>query len=369
MAFAEYLSSWKSFDFDRFTATIDDAAVSRVLRKQTLTEQDFLTLLSEKADRFLEEIARKAAQRTRLHFGNAVMLFTPMYISNHCENVCPYCSFARHHDIVRGHLSLEEIAEEARRICSTGMRHILLLTGEAPAMVPVDHLEGVIRLLRNYFSSVAIEIYPLTGDDYRRLIDAGADSLTLYQETYDRQRYERLHRGGPKADYLFRLGAPERAAESGIRTVTVGALYGLSDWRSDAFYTALHARYLQQHYPAVDIALSFPRLRPQAGDFTPRHYITDRQFVRLLVASRLFLPAAGITMSTREAAPFRMSVLPLGVTKMSAGVSTSVGGHGGEGSTPQFEIADNRSVTTIRDDLLAAGFQPVMHDWNRSLTA
>ncbi|MBN1760897.1 MAG: radical SAM protein, partial [Chitinispirillaceae bacterium] len=251
MSFADHIISRQSIAVPVYCSGIEDRTIAKILSKSSLTEYDFLALLSDRADGFLEEIAQKAARRTRMHFGNTVTLFTPLYISNHCENVCPYCSFARHHDIVRSHLSLDEIAEEAQRISATGMRHILLLTGEAPSMVPVPYLEKVIRLLRDYFSSVAIEIYPLTTEEYRRLIDAGADALTLYQETYHRERYERLHRGGPKADYLFRLGAPERACESGIRSVTVGALYGLSDWRSDAFFAALHAHYLQQHYPEV----------------------------------------------------------------------------------------------------------------------
>ena len=369
MSFYDRVSEFRDFDIAGFCTKTDAHDVERALNRSSLSDKDFLILLSEQADRFLEPMAQTAAACTRRHFGNAVILFTPMYISNYCENVCPYCSFARQHGIIRSHLSRAEIEAEAKRISESGIRHLLLLTGEAPSMVPVSYLEKVITLLRGYFSSVTIEIYPLSAKDYARLITAGADGLTLYQETYVQPRYEQLHRGGPKADYRFRLDAPERACMNGMRTVTVGALYGLADWRTDAFMTALHAAYLQAKYPSVEIGVSFPRIRPQAGSFAPRHCITDRQFVRLLTALRLFLPTAGITLSTRESAAFRMAVLPIGVTRMSAGVSTSVGGHSGNESTPQFEIADSRDVATIKSDLLEAGFQPVTHDWNHVLTA
>ena len=209
----------------------------------------------------------------------------------------------------------------------------------------------------------------LSGAMSNRLVAAGADMLTLYQETYHRATYERLHKKGPKADYGFRIDAPEHGCKAGMRSVTVGALFGLHQWQNDAFFAALHADYLQKKYPSVEIGISFPRLRPQAGDFTSTHFINDRQFVKMLTALRIFLPSVSMTLSTRESQEFRNAVLPLGVTRMSAGVSTSVGGHSGHQSTPQFEIADNRDVPTICRDLLDAGFQPVMHDWNFALTS
>ena len=368
MSFSEMIDSYSSFDIDGFCTAVTPTAIDRIITEPTLSDLDFLALLSDTADERLEAMARKAAWLTRRHFGSAIVLFTPMYISNFCDNICPYCSFSLRRDIVRSHLSLPEIEREAIRISDNGIRQILVLTGESPLKAPVDYLEEAVRLLRNYFSSVAIEFYPLTKEGYFRLIAAGADMLTLYQETYNEPQYAHLHPSGPKADYRFRLDAPERACAAGIRAVTVGALYGLYDWRSDAFFAALHAAYLQKRYPAVEVALSFPRLRPLTGDFSSPYPITDRHFVRMLTAVRLFLPTVGITLSTREPAKFRMSVLPLGVTRMSAGVSTSVGGHGGGDSTAQFEIADTRNVPTVRADLLTAGFQPVMHDWSRSLT-
>ncbi|MBN1578876.1 MAG: 2-iminoacetate synthase ThiH [Chitinispirillaceae bacterium] len=368
MSFAEIIDSYCSFDIEGYCASVTPAAIDRIIDRSTLSERDFLALLSDAADERLEATAQKAAALTRLHFGSAIVLFTPMYISNYCDNICPYCSFAHHHDITRSHLSLPEIEQEAKRISAGGIRHILVLTGESPSKASVGYLEEAVRLLRNHFSSVAIEIYPLSQADYARLIAAGADMLTLYQETYDKPRYARLHPSGAKADYRFRLDAQERSCRAGMRAVTVGALYGLHDWRSDAFFAGLHAAYLQRRFPAVEIAASFPRLRPLAGDFSPSSPVGDRQFVRMMTALRCFLPTVGITISTRESAKFRMSLLPLGVTRISAGVSTSVGGHGSAGSTAQFEIADTRDVPSVKADLLAAGFQPVMHDWSRALT-
>ena len=368
MSFSEILDRYRNFDPVAYCAAVTTDTIDRILDKPFITTEEYCALLADAADNRLERMAQRAAQTTRKQFGSAIILFTPMYISNLCNNSCPYCSFAHHHDIVRTHLTLEEIETEAQRISENGIRHILVLTGEAPDKTSLDYLDTAVTILRKYFSSVAIEIYPLSEDGYRRLIAAGADMLTLYQETYHQETYERLHKNGPKADYRFRIDAPERGCRAGMRSVTVGALFGLYQWQSDAFYAALHADYLQKTYPSVETGISFPRLRPQAGNFTSTHFINDRQFVKMLTALRIFLPSVGITLSTRELPSFRNAVLPLGVTRMSAGVSTSVGGHSGYDSTPQFEIADNRDVPTICNDLLNAGFQPVMHDWNFALT-
>lgn len=369
MSFYETIEFYRTFDFNTFCQSVTENAVDAALSRDHLSDHDFLALLSDTADTRLEKMARRASELTRNHFGNAVVIFTPMYISNYCDNVCPYCSFANQHDISRKQLDLAEIEAEAQRISSSGIRHILLLTGESPRMVTREYLEGAIQLLRHYFSSVAIEIFPLTEEGYGGAITAGADALTLYQETYNEKRYLQLHSRGPKREYRFRLDAPERACRQGIRAVTVSALYGLYNWQSEAFFSALHAAYLQKKYPDVEVAVSFPRLCPLAGAFETPYMITDRQFVRMITAFRLFLPTVGITISTRESAAFRAAVLPMGVTKMSAGVSTEVGGHSGEGSTAQFEIADTRGVAAIKADLLAAGYQAVMHDWSSQLTA
>jgi 2-iminoacetate synthase len=347
------------------TKGITKERAASILTKDVLSIDDFYILLSEASSGLLEEMAQKARLVTRKHFGNSIFLFTPLYISNICENRCPYCSFARQHSIVRKHLSIDEIEHEVACIAESGIRHILVLTGESRKCASPEYLKSAIATINKNFSSISIEVYALTSDEYKSLVDTGVDGLTIYQETYNREIYETLHKGGPKADYDFRINAPERAAEIGIRSVALGALYGLSEWRTEAFMSGLHAYYLQRKFPSLEVSVSFPRLRPQAGEFSTDHIVADRQFVQMLAATRLFLPTVGITLSTRESEQFRNAVLPIGVTKISAGVSTAVGGHSGDSSTAQFEIADGRSVSQVKTDLLKLGFQPVMHDWNR----
>jgi len=365
MSYVDEVQRYDDFDFDNYCASITKEKVLSIINKPRLTEMDFCALLSDAAAGCLEEMAQRSLEETRKHFGNVIFIFTPFYISNHCQNVCPYCSFARQHHIARKHLNFDEIRVEAEKIAATGIRHILVLTGESSTTASLDYLEKAISIIKEYFSTVVIEIYPLDNHGYGTLVKAGADSMTIYQETYNRPLYEKLHKGGPKADYEFRVNAPERACQEGMRSVTVGALFGLYNWRSEAFFTACHAEYLQKKYPAVEVCASIPRMRPLAGEFNVEHPVNDRQFVQIMTALRIFMPSLGITVSTRESEAFRNSILPLGVTKMSAGVSTSVGAHTGTPSTSQFEIADPRSVDTMKADLIRMGFQPVMHDWNR----
>jgi 2-iminoacetate synthase len=364
MSFYSAVQQYKDFKFSEFCASITPDRIAAILSRDKLTERDYLALLCDAAVPFLEPMAQKAGALTRRHFGSAVVIFTPLYISNYCDNACPYCSFGRQQTIGRRHLSPQEIRAEAERISASGIRHVLMLTGEARGKASPAYCEEAVRILRGCFSSVAIEVYPLTEDEYHDLIACGADGLTIYQETYDEERYAALHPGGPKKDYGFRLEAPERACRQGMRTVTVGALFGLADPVRDAFFAGLHAAYLQRTFPDVEVSLSFPRLRPLVADFKQEFPVNDRRLVQMIAAARLFLPAAGITLSTREDADFRNAAVPLGVTRMSAGVSTAVGGRSSPDSTPQFEIADTRTVDQVKGDLARIGFQPVMHDWN-----
>jgi 2-iminoacetate synthase len=367
MSFSKILSHWRSFDFTGFLNRITPSDIERIIAGDHLDERDFLALLSNAADAFLEPLAQKAAALTRLHFGNSIVLFTPLYISNYCTNTCRYCAFAKQHRISRKHLDAAAIRTEAGTIAASGMRHILLLTGEAPGVATLDYIAEAVAICREHFSSIGIEIYPLPDDGYRRLIGEGVDSLTIYQEVYDERIYADLHGNGPKSDYRFRLDAPERACGHAIHAVTVGALLGLHAPITESFFTGLHARYLLSRYPGTEISVAHPRLRPFAAEFSECVDVSDRQFVKTLIATRLFLPSAGITISTRESREFRNNILPLGVTKMSAGVSTAVGGHALDASTAQFEIADTRSVDEMKEDLLKRGFQPVMQDWNACL--
>lgn len=339
--------------------------VLRALGKPVLSHEDFLALLSPAADQHLEPLAQRANQVTRQHFGSTIQLFTPIYLANHCSNHCVYCGFNTKNKIHRSQLSLDELRREAEAIAATGLKHVLLLTGEAPNKAGVDYLEACTRLLAPFFPSISIEVFPMDTEDYARLARAGVDGLTVFQETYDETLYAELHPAGPKRDYRYRLDAPERGCKAGLRVVNIGALLGLTDWRRDIFFTGLHADYLQRTYPGVDIAISLPRMRPHAGTYQPASIVSDRQMVQIMLALRLFLPRVSITISTREAPEFREHILPLGVTRMSAGVSTAVGGHSKTDteSVGQFDISDDRSVEEMCQVLVRHGYQPVFKDW------
>lgn len=367
MSFINNKDSYRNFDFTDFLNSVDKQKVESILSSDRLTELDFLALLSDAASQYLEPIAQMSHEYTRRYFGNVIILFTPMYISNFCDNNCKYCSFARNNQISRKQMTTEEIKKEAQRISDTGMRHILVLTGESRSHATIDYLQKSILTIREHFPSIGIEIYPLTEVEYNELINLGVDSLTIYQEVYNEHIYHKLHIYGPKDDYEFRLEAPERACEQKIHGVTIGPLLGLNDFRIESFFAALHLKYLQDNYPGMEVSISLPRIRPFVDSFSSDYMVNDRQFVQLLLAFRLFSPSAGITISTRESRAFRDNIVGLGVTKMSAGVSTAVDGHSDDPSTTQFEIADTRSVDEMKKDLLKMGYQPVMHDWSYQL--
>ena len=345
-----------------------DQALARASNGAQATVEDFAALISPAAAPRLETMARLARDLTRRNFGRTIQLFTPLYLSDHCSNHCVYCGFNAKTKLRRSALTMEELRAEAEAIASTGLKHLLILTGESPKQAGTDYLVRAMDVLRPLFPSVSIEVFAMTREDYRRMAQAGADGMTMFQETYNRARYEALHPAGPKRDFLFRLDAPERACQAGMRTVNLGALLGLDQWRRDVFFTGLHVRYIQKHHPEVDAGLSLPRFRPHvgetAGGFKPEQPVTDRELVQAMTALRLFLPRASITISTREAPDFRDNILPLGVTRMSAGVSTAVGGHTGvKGQAGQFDISDPRSVDELCDALRARGYQPVFKDW------
>ncbi len=338
--------------------------LSGIIQKPSLDIFDFYTLLSPVAEPFLEEMAQKAHQLTIRQFGRTILLYTPMYLSNFCTNQCLYCGFNCQNDIVRKQLTFEEVEAEARAIAATGLKHILILTGDARNIATLSYLKECIKILNNYFTSISIEIYALHQEEYSELIAAGVDTLTIYQETYNQQLYQQLHPKGPKADYRFRLEAPERACRAAIRAVNIGALLGLDEWRREAFLTGLHANYLQNQYPDVEVSISLPRLRPHAGDYQPGCLVSDKNLVQIMLAFRLFMPRAGITISTREKAAFRDNIIRLGATKMSAGSSTQVGGHTIARQDPgQFDICDERTVAEMKSYIQRLGYQPVFKDW------
>lgn len=369
MGFYDVCRKYKDIPGKELFNGITSAEVEAAISGERHDEQSLLALLSPAAEKHLEAMARKAQGLSILHFGYTIQLYTPMYLANYCENRCAYCGFNSHNRIARKKLSLEEVEKEAAFIAETGLEHILILTGESRRQSPPGYIKECLAILKRYFSSVCVEIYALTGDEYADLAQSGVDGMTMYQETYDESTYERVHIAGPKRNYLFRLDAPERAAAAGMRQVNIGALLGLSAWRKEAFLVGLHARYLQESFPGVEIGASVPRLRPHAGFFSAAETVTDRNIVQMITALRIFLPRLGIAVSTREDALFRDNLLPLGVTRLSAGSSTKVGGHtrepGGESDRGQFEISDTRDVEEIKAMVSARGYQPVLKDWVR----
>lgn len=359
----EYLKV-KDIDFSSFFEKITESHILRAINKEVLDVYDFLTLLSPIAQNFLEEMAQKSHEITIQNFGRTMQLYTPMYLSNYCVNKCSYCGFNLCNDIKRKKLSLREIQEESKAISSSGLRHILILTGESKKESPLSYIIDGVKAVKKYFDSISIEIYPLTEDEYREVIRAGVDSLTIYQEVYNETIYDRVHIAGPKKNYRFRLDAPERGCRAKMRGVNIGALLGLDNWRKEAFFTGLHGKYLQDKYPDVEISISLPRLRPHIGSFNDIYSVLDKDLVQIILAQRLFLPRIGLTISTRESQSFRDNLIPLGVTKISAGVSTEVGGHSSNTkSDSQFEICDKRNVEEIRKMLLSKGYQPLFKDW------
>ncbi|MFV0349247.1 MAG: 2-iminoacetate synthase ThiH [Halodesulfovibrio sp.] len=364
MAFAQVMEQYAGLDVAGMMERVTVADVQRTLSRRTHTPEDLLVLLSPVAAGQLEAMAQRANQLSVQHFGRTIQLFTPMYISNFCTNQCIYCGFNTRNSIRRTKLDDEQIRREGQVIAATGLKQLLLLTGEAPKIASVEYIGHAAKLLRDLFPSIGVEVFALTQEEYEHLITCGVDSMTMFQETYNAQLYPKLHPAGPKSDYGFRLDAPERACKAGMRVVNIGALLGLDDWRKDAFFTGLHAHYLQHAFPQTDIAISFPRMRPHAGEFQPASIVDDRQLVQIMLAQRIVLPRCGITISSREAPAFRDNLVPLGVTRMSAGVTTAVGGHTSEEEeVGQFEISDPRSVDEMCAAIRAHGYQPVFKDW------
>jgi len=334
---------------------------------KVISPLEYAYFLSPTMEADLEGTARRAHALTVQYFGKIIQLYTPLYISNYCVNKCVYCNFSATKDVPRIKLELEEIEEEARIISKEGFRHILILTGEDRDKSPLSYIKASVLVLKKYFSSISIEIYPLEENEYKELIDEGVDGITIYQEVYNRDIYDKIHPDGPKKDYMFRLNAPERAARAGIRTINIGSLLGLNDFRYESFITGIHAKYLQDNYPACEVSVSIPRLRPYGGIHYPAVPVSDKSMVQIITALRIFLPRVGITLSTRESTDLRDNLLPLGITRMSAGSDTRVGGRmKGKDSgmnDGQFDISDTRDIESIKGILLEKGYQPVHQDW------
>ncbi|MCP4024231.1 MAG: 2-iminoacetate synthase ThiH, partial [Desulfobacteraceae bacterium] len=331
----------------------------------TLREQKSFFGFGSTKKSALEEMAQKAKRITHQYFGKTISLYAPMYISDYCSNHCTYCGFNAVTDFKRKKLTIEQIETEAKAIADTGIRHILILTGEAPQKTPMSYLKDSVLALRKHFASIALEIFPMDEDNYKELIDAGADAITIYQEVYDRRIYKDVHPKGRKSDYAYRLETPERGAMAGFRAVNIGTLFGLGEPGSEAFFAGMHAKYLEQEHPDVEVSLSLPRMRKALGGIEPKNVLDDTRFVQFMLAWRLFMPRLGITISTRESAKFRDRLIQLGVTRYSAGSKTDVGGYAGQDDdgTVQFEVTDTRNVGQVVQMIKKSGYQPVFKDW------
>ena len=359
----QVLTTVKKYDYDQYT----NRDVERALSKDHLSLEDYGVILSPAALPYLEEMARKAMAKTRKHFGNSVSLFTPLYIANYCENECTYCGFKATNKIQRATLSFEDAESELKAIAATGLEEILLLTGESRHKSNVEYIGETIKLATKYFSTVGIEIYPLNTDEYAYLHSCGADFVSVYQETYNPDKYEKVHLWGSKRVFPYRFHAQERALLGGMRGVSFGALLGLDDFRKDAFAAGLHALLIQQKYPHAEIGFSVPRLRPYINNAknNPKD-VHEKQLLQVMLAYRLWMPYAGITISTRERAGFRDHVVGMVATKASAGVNVGVGGHDEEQKgDQQFEISDERTVSEVHQMIVSKGLQPVYTDYIR----
>lgn len=359
----------KSYNPDDYTAR----DVRTALSHDTCTVEDFKALLSPAAQPFLEQMAQRAQIETQKHFGNTVYIFTPLYIANYCENYCVYCGFNCYNKIRRLQLSYEQIEHEMKVIADSGMEEILILTGESKAKSDIKYIGEACKLARKYFKMVGLEIYPVNSEDYKYLHECGADYVTVFQETYDSDKYETLHLMGHKRVWPYRFESQERALMGGMRGVGFSALLGLSDFRKDALATALHVYYLQRKYPWAEMSISCPRLRPIINnDKINPHDVHETQLCQIICAYRIFLPFAGITVSSRESASFRNGIAKIAATKVSAGVSTGIGDHeskytgendGEAEGDEQFEINDSRSINTMYKDMSSEGLQPVLNDY------
>ena len=365
----QVMSQTASFDYSVYTA--DD--VRAALDRETCSVEDFKALLSPAAEPFLEEMAQKARIETSKHFGNTVYLFTPLYIANYCENYCVYCGFNCYNHITRMKLDMEQIEHEMKIIADSGMEEILILTGESRTQSDVGYIGEACKLARKYFKMVGLEIYPVNTDEYKFLHECGADYVTVFQETYDIDKYEKLHLFGHKRVWPYRFDSQERALLGGMRGVAFSVLFGLSDFRKDALASALHVYYLQRKYPHAEMSLSCPRLRPIINNdkITPLN-VGEKQLCQILCAYRIFLPFVGITVSSRESVEFRNGIVKIAATKVSAGVSTGIGDHESKYSgkkddlikgDEQFEIDDNRNFETMYKDMSDEGLQPVLNDY------
>ena len=361
------LEAAASYDASSYTDNDVRRALSVTRNGNGCSVHDFGALLSPAALPFLEEMALLGREEKKKHFGNSVYLFTPLYVSNYCDNACVYCGFNHNNSIRRSMLDLNTIESEMKAITATGLEEILILTGESPGHAGLEYIAGTCALARKYFRVIGLEVYPMDSREYASLKKEGVDFITVFQETYDPALYTKVHPSGRKSCFPYRFNTQERALIGGIRGVAFGSLLGLGDYRQDIFATGVHADLIQRKYPHAEISFSCPRLRPvinNSQSIDENRIPNESELLQMICALRLFMPFAGITISSRESARFRDNTVDIAATKISAGVDVGVGGHAGVSSgDAQFEINDSRGVDDVYRMLLSRGLQPVLSDY------
>lgn len=355
--------SWDEVKASIYSKT--EADVVHALNHSVRNLEDFKALISPAAKPYLEQMAQKSHQLTLKRFGRTMQMYAPMYLSNVCENICTYCGFSMENRLRRKILRDHEIIEEAKAIKALGYDHVLLVTGEAEKKVGLKYFLNAIELIKPYFAHISMEVQPLDQDEYEALVEAGVNTVLVYQETYHKADYQIHHTKGNKSDFNYRLDTPDRLGRAGIHKIGLGALFGLEDWRADSFFVALHLDYLEKNYWQTKYSISFPRLRPHAGGLDPKVEMTDRDLVQLICAYRLMNEELELSISTRESETFRNHIIRLGITSMSAGSKTNPGGYAvEEESLEQFEISDDRTPEQIADMLKHSGYEAVWKDWD-----
>ncbi len=366
MSFANTLEKTDPSQIGDLIAGISEKDVRNTLNKINHRVADFPILVSPAAQAFLENMAAMAQHTTLLRFGKTIKMYAPLYISNECTNACVYCGFNSINKIERTTLTKDQVVKEAETLHNQGFRHILLVSGEDRKKVPVEYIAEIAKELSKNFVGISIEVYPMDTGDYKKLAQSGVTGIAVYQETYDRTIYKALHKG-PKADFDYRLKTCERAGETGFRELGIGALLGLTDFRTDMTLVAMHADYLMKKFWKSQIAISFPRLRNAVGSFIPPTKVSDRQLAQVIFALRIVLPDADLVLSTREAPAFRNGMAGIGITRMSAGSKTQPGGYVvSKDSLEQFEVADTRTPAQVATMIADKGFEPVWKDFDIS---
>ncbi|WP_243342923.1 2-iminoacetate synthase ThiH [Anaerococcus sp. AGMB09787] len=356
----------KSYENVRETrVSVDDIRAS--LAKDSLSDRDFYNLLQDGGLEILDELGEVAREKRTRYFGNNVSLFSPLYIANYCENSCRYCGFRAKSDIKRAKLTFVEIEDEMKALAATGIEEVLILTGESERFSSIDYIAKACEIAKKYFKTIGVEVYPANTEDYKKLRAAGADFVTVFQESYNKKAYDYYHPYGHKRSYVYRIETQERALRAGFRGVGFGTLFGLNDPIEEAYKLGIHAKEVQKRYPQAEIAISLPRIRPTHGaDKLDFYEVNDKKFFQIMLAIRIFLPFASITLSTREDRDFRNLAVKYGATKISASVDTSIGHRSKKSKDEgdeQFEIQDGRSCDDVINDLKEIGMSPVLTDY------